>query len=149
MKLLRVTALIFLFVSCNNPGNNNGKAAKTQADSLMGEVMEGHNKGMAKMDKIDEEKKAIQHVLDSISLLPTNLQKRSDQYKMQLDSAFNRLTFANEAMDKWMNEFNMDTLKDNEQEQVKYLQSEKLKITKVTDAMIISLQKSDSLLKKK
>jgi len=149
MRLLYLVAFVFLFAGCNNSGNNNGKAGKSHADSLMDEVMKGHNIGMSKMEKIDEAKNKIQHIADSISKLPTNLQKSSSQYRMQLDSTFNRLTFANYTMEKWMNEFNMDSLKDNEKEQVKYLQSEKLKITKVNDAMISSLQKADSLLKKK
>ncbi len=114
----------------------------------MHEVMEQHDKGMAKMSKINRAKENIQHVLDSISKLPANLQKASLQYRMQLDSAFNRLNFANYAMEKWMNEFNMDTLKENAEEQAKYLESEKDKITKVNEAMVNSLQKTDSLLKK-
>jgi len=66
-----------------------------------------------------------------------------------LDSMFNRLTFADHGMEAWMNEFNMDSLKDNEKEQLKYLESEKEKISKVNEVMISSLQKADSLLKKK
>jgi hypothetical protein len=52
-------------------------------------------------------------------------------------------------MEAWMNEFNMDSLKDNEKEQLKYLESEKEKISKVNEVMISGLQKADSLLKKK
>jgi hypothetical protein len=148
MRLLYLVAFVFLLTGCNNSGNN-GKTGKSHADSLMGEVMKGHNIGMSKMEKIDEVKNKIQHVIDSISKLPANLQKSSAQYRMQLDSTFNRLTSADYTMEKWMNEFNMDSLKDNEKEQVKYLQSEKLKITKVNDTMISSLQKADSLLKER
>jgi hypothetical protein len=111
--------------------------------------MAGHDKGMAKMSKLNEAKSKIQHAIDSISKLPTDLQKRSAQYRMQLDSTFNRLTFADYAMNKWMEEFNMDTLKDNKEEQAKYLESEKSKIGKVNEAMVNSLQKADSLLIKK
>jgi hypothetical protein len=62
---------------------------------------------------------------------------------------FNRLTFADSGMETWMNEFNMDSLKDNKEEQVKYLESEKAKISKVNEVMISSLQMADSLLKNK
>jgi SMC interacting uncharacterized protein involved in chromosome segregation len=143
-------------MACNNSNNagvidnnNSNKSTKTHSDSLMDEVMEGHNIGMAKMSKLNERKKEIRHVLDSISKLPINIQKSFTQYKMQLDSTFNRLTFADYAMEKWMEEFNMDSAANNEEKRAEYLESEKIKISKVNEAMINSLQKADSLLKKK
>ena len=151
MRSVIFGAFTLMIIACNNSntsGENNGKTAQSKPDSIMHEVMEQHDKGMAKMSKISKAKENIQHALDSISKLPTNAQKASAQYRMQLDSAFNMLGFANYAMEKWMNEFNMDTLKENPEEQAKYLESEKEKITKVNEAMINSLQKTDSLLKK-
>jgi hypothetical protein len=146
-KILGLIAFAFLFIACNNSSTNNSKATKSHSDSLMDEVMEGHNTGMAKMSKLNETKNKIQHVLDSISKLPTNLQRSLAQYKMQLDSSFNRLTFADYAMEKWMEEFNMDSAVNNEQKRTEYLESEKIKISKVNEAMTSSLQKVDSLLK--
>jgi hypothetical protein len=155
-KTLYSIVFTYLLMACNNSNNagvidnnNSNKSTKTHSDSLMDEVMEGHNIGMAKMSKLNVTKNKIQQVLDSISKLPTNLQKSFTQYKMQLDSTFNRLTFANYAMDKWMEEFNMDSAANNEEKRVEYLESEKTKISKVNEAMISSLQKADSLLKKK
>ena len=55
---------------------------------------------------------------------------------MALDSVFNWLTFADSHMETWMNEFNMDSLKDNQEKQIKYLESEKMKISQVNDEMI-------------
>ena len=147
MKLTWLPGLLFLFAACNNSAENNS-SVKTKSDSLLDQVMEGHNTAMAKMSKINQAKNSIQHVIDSISKLPTDLQKKSLTYRMQLDSTFNRLTFANYGMDKWMNEFNMDSFKNDKEEQVKYLESEKLKISKVNEIMINSVQKADSLLKK-
>jgi hypothetical protein len=43
----------------------------------------------------------------------------------------------------------MDSLNDNQAEQVKYLESEKKRISQVNDEMISSLHKVDSLLQKK
>lgn len=151
MKSAIVAVLTALAISCNNSNTSTesaGKTSQSKPDSIMHEVMEQHDKGMAKMSKINQAKEKIQHALDSISRLPTNLQNASVQYRMQLDSAFNRLNFANYAMEKWMNEFNMDTLKDNQAEQAKYLESEKEKIAKVNEVMINTLHKTDSLLKK-
>jgi hypothetical protein len=112
------------------------------------EILRQHDIGMAKMNRISEAKNRIQHNLDSISKLSFDLQKKSVQYRMELDSVFNRLTFADSHMETWMNEFNMDSLKDDQEKQIKYLESEKMKISHVNEEMIGSLQKADSLLKK-
>jgi hypothetical protein len=148
VKSLTLVFLLFLIICCNNSASNN-QTTKTRADSLMDEVMEGHNKGMAKVSRLNEAKNKIQHVIDSISKLPADLPKSSVQYRMQLDSVFNMLTFANYAMDKWMNEFNMDSLNNNKKERVKYLESERSKISNVNEVMIRSLKNADSLLNKK
>jgi hypothetical protein len=146
-KFFLLTAFIFLFTACNNSGNNN-KTGKTKADSLMEEVMEGHNAGMARMSRINEAQKKIQQGIDSISKLPAPLQKNSAAYKMKLDSILGGLKYADYAMNRWMEEFNMDSSLNNEGQRVKYLESEKIKISKVKDAMINSLKKADSLLNK-
>src|SRR5215469_5629512 len=127
MKLVLSAVFIFLLIACNNSGDS-GPAVKTKSDSLLDEVIQGHNVAMAKMSKINTAKNNIQRVIDSISKLPTDIQKKSLPYRMQLDSTFNRLTFANYGMDKWMTEFNMDSFKNDKEEQIKYLESEKLKI---------------------
>lgn len=144
---------IILVISCNNSNTSTGKEEKTTtesaSDSLMHQVLKQHDIGMAKMNKISEAKGRIQQALDSISKLPADLQNKSLQYRMQLDSTFNWLTVADRGMETWMNEFNMDSLTDNKEEQVKYLESERTKISNVNEAMINSLQKADSLLHKK
>jgi Fe2+ or Zn2+ uptake regulation protein len=48
-----------------------------------------------------------------------------------------------------MDEFNVDSAIDNAKERIKYLEEEKLKVTKVKEAILSSLQKADSLLKVK
>ena len=152
MKIIVHCAIIFLLISCNssNTSNNNARqAAESPSDSLMHEILKQHDLGMAKMNKISTTKNRIQQALDSIAKLPTDLQKKSVQYRMQLDSTFNWLTFADRHMETWMNEFNMDSLKDNKEEQVKYFESEKKKISQVNQEMIGSLRKADSLLAKK
>ena len=152
MKFIVQAFLIFMFAGCNNSRTSTDKDDKTTrsaSDSLMHEVLKQHDIGMAKMSKISDAKNRVQDDLDSISKLSTDLQKKSLQYRMELDSMFNRLIFADRGMETWMNEFNMDSLKNNEKEQLKYLESEKEKISKVNEVMISSLQKADSLLNKK
>lgn len=152
MKFVAHAFFILLFVGCNNSTTSTGKddkAAGSATDSLMHDVLKQHDIGMGKMNKINEVKTRIQKALDSISKLSSNLQRSSTQYRDQLDSTYNWLIFADRGMETWMNEFNMDSLNDNKEEQVKYLESEKTKISKVNEAMISALQKADSLLNDK
>ena len=152
MKFVVQFLFVLLLISCNSSNTStpsNNKTVESTSDSLMHEILKQHDIGMAKMNKISTTKNRIQQALDSIAKLPTDLQKKSVQYRMQLDSTFNWLTFADRHMETWMNEFNMDSLKDNKEEQVKYFESEKKKISQVNQEMIGSLRKADSLLAKK
>jgi hypothetical protein len=142
--------VIVAIIGCNNGANNNSiPKAKTQTDSLMDEVMEAHNVAMAKISKLHQAKNQIQQVLDSISKLPVDAQKKSGDHKTRLDSAFSRLTHADEAMDKWMSEFDMDSASNDVERRVKYLESEKIKVSAVKDEILKSLENADSLIKKK
>jgi TolA-binding protein len=137
-------------IACNNGGNNHSAPkTKTQTDSLMNEVMEGHNAAMAKISKLHQTQKQIQQVLDSIAKLPPDAQKKLVLHKTLLDSAFNRLSRSDEAMDKWMSEFNMDSASDDLDRRAKYLESEKIKVSAVKDEILKSLENADSLIKKK
>jgi len=117
-KILLPFIAFFLLAACNNgdkqhEGHNNKEAPKTQEDSLMDEVMDGHNVGMAKYSKLTEMEKKVKTVLDSISKLPAKVQQASIPYKVKLESLGNDLRSAITAMDKWMEEFNMDSAKVN------------------------------------
>jgi TolA-binding protein len=150
MRRILVLLVVFAFAACNNAANNNSSPkAKARTDSLMDEVMAGHNVAMAKISKLHQAKNQIQQVVDSISKLPADAQKKSTHYKMLLDSTFNRLTRADEAMDKWMSEFKMDSAANDVEKRIKYLESEKIKVSSVRDEIINSLQNADSLIKKK
>jgi thiamine biosynthesis lipoprotein ApbE len=148
-KLLQLSACILFLIACNNSGDEKNKTTKSRADSLMDEVMEGHNAGMAKMNKIAEAQKRVQRLIDSIAKLPSNLKKNLGSYKTTLDSTLDRLKYADYAMNRWMEEFNMDSEINNTKRRIEYLESEKIKISNVKDAMTRSLQKADSLLKEK
>ena len=130
MKFVVQFLFVLLLISCNSsntstPGNN--KTVESTSDSLMHEILKQHDIGMAKMNKISSTKNRIQQGLDSVSKLSFDLQNKSVQYRMGLDSVFNWLTFADSHMETWMNEFNMDSLKDDREKQIKYLESEKNK----------------------
>ena len=152
MKFVVQFLFVLLLISCNSSNTSTpsiNKTVESTSDSLMHEILKQHDIGMAKMNKISSTKNRIQQSLDSVSKLPFNLQNKSVQYRMELDSVFNWLTFTGSHMETWMNEFNMDSLKDDREKQIKYLESEKIKISQVNDEMIRSLHKADSLLQKK
>jgi TolA-binding protein len=148
MIRIPVLLIVVAMTACNNVADNKPKT-KTQTDSLMDEVMEGHNLAMAKISKLHETKNQIQQVLDSISKLPSDAQKNSVHYRTQLDSALNRLTLADVGMDKWMSEFNMDSASNDAEKRMKYLESEKIKVSAVKNEILSSLKNADSLIKKK
>jgi hypothetical protein len=148
-KWIHLTSCLFIFISCNNSADSSRKTGKTYSDTLLDEVMENHNIGMAKMSKIGEAQKRVQLAIDSIQKLPADLQGKATAYKVQLDSSLNKLKYADDAMNKWMEEFDLDSAKDNEEKRIEYLKDEKVKISKVNDAMLSSLKSADSLLLKR
>lgn len=141
-----------LIVSCNSSGDKkateNAKT-KSRADSLMDDIMGYHGTSMAKMNKISVAQSRIRHVIDSINRLPGKLEKTTSAYKNNLDSLLAQLQSVENRMNQWMDEFNMDSLENKPAERVQYLESERQKVAILKDDMIVSLQKSDSLLGKK
>jgi len=148
MKFLYLSLLISFVAGCNNETNTKSSEGKTRADTLMNEVMQHHNEGMAAMSKIDDRSKKMQLILDSFRAHPLAGQN-SRSYQEHIDSAFQNLKRANAAMENWMDHFNMDSFSNNLSERVRYLESEKLKISAVNDTMMKSLKVADSLLEKK
>ena len=150
--ILGFVILVFAFsFSCNNSGEKkNGKTnekTKTRADSLMDDVMEGHNAGMGKMGKLSTMQNKVKQAIDSINKLPGKIKMTATDYKASLDALLTELMSAEEGMNKWMDEFNMDSAQNNLDQRIQYLESEKIKVTKVKESMLNALHKADSLLK--
>ncbi|MFZ9877075.1 MAG: hypothetical protein ACO3Z2_07270 [Chitinophagaceae bacterium] len=124
------------------------EAPKTPADSLYGQVMEMHDLVMPKMGKVRGAQKRAQALLDSIGALPTRTAATLTPYKKELETLVSDLNYADYAMDQWMMEFNLDSGKNNVEVRLAYLRAELDKVTKVKDAVINSLAKADTLLKK-
>lgn len=141
-------------VGCNDAANEHkglGKdnEPKTEADSLMNDVMDGHNIGMAKMGRLTRAEQTTRRLLDSIAKLPAKARQAAGPLKTKLDSLQKDLSYAEFAMTKWMDEFNMDSAVNDAKQRIDYLGSEKLKVTKVKEAILNSLEKADSLIKDK
>jgi len=115
----------------------------------MADVMDGHDVGMAKYGKLNAMQNTVQAALDSIAKLPVKAREAAAPYKAKLEGVSKDLNYALAAMDKWMNEFNMDSAVNNMQERVKYLTDEKWKVGKIKEAIIGSLNKADSVLRSK
>ena len=157
MKAIHLFVIAFFTISitaCNSIDNNhNGhlqtNEPKTKADTLLKEVDDDHITGMSKMGRLTRAEQTTRRLLDSIAKLPAKARQAAEPVKVKLDSLQKQLSYAEFAMNKWMNEFNMDSSVNNMQERVNYLGSEKLKVSKVKEAILSSLQKADSLLKNK
>ena len=151
------SVLTFVIISaCNNSNNkstgtadNETNTSKSPADSLMEYVMNGHDVGMAKMGRLRAMQNQVQRILDSIAKLPDKTKKALTPYKANMDKVLEDLKSAKAGMEKWMDEFNMDSAVNNIEQRIKYLTEEKLKVSYVKGKILSSLQKADSLIKKK
>lgn len=156
MKAIQVTLVAFLLISvaaCNSTENKekeyNSREPKTAADSLLKDVDDDHITGMSKMGRLTRAEQTTRRLLDSIENLPSKARKASMPLKIKLDSLQKQLSYAEMAMNKWMQEFNMDSAVNNTEERIQYLASEKIKVSKVKEAILNGLEKADSLLKNK
>ena len=134
--------------SNDHHGHSTMETPKTPADSLYGQVMEMHDQVMPKMGKVRGAQKKAQALLDSIGALPTRSVATLTAYKKELETLVSELNYADFAMDQWMMEFNLDSGKNNIEIRLAYLRSEFDKVSKVKDAVVNSLAKADTLLKK-
>ena len=111
--------------------------------------MAGHDEVMPKMGKVRGAQARAKAMLDSLAKLPSKAQDAAVDLKKKLETLVNDLNYADFAMDKWMTEFNMDSAVNNLEMRLKYLESEKGKVTKVKEAILGGLAKADSLFKAK
>ncbi len=150
MKKLVYATVFFLAVSCGDSGSSertDGFSKKSTApeDVLFDEVMHGHDTAMAKMGRIARYRKEVEEKLDSLSKIPGNAKATLENSLRELGA---ELKNAEDGMNKWMDEFDLDSAQDNISKRIEYLTSEKLKVNEVKDNIFNSLSKADSLLKR-
>jgi predicted metal-dependent HD superfamily phosphohydrolase len=102
---------------------------------------------MGKMRKLTQLEQRTQRLIDSISKLPAKAREAASPYVQKLDSLSKDLQYAEFAMNKWMEEFVVDSANNDTEKRVKYLGEEKGKVTKVKEVILATIQKADSLLK--
>lgn len=155
--MLRLTiALISLSLfamACNNDASNGETTdrkdgftpvLKTREDSLYHDVMKGHDAGMAKVGKLSGNIKETERRLDSLSKIPAK--QVNATYKQSLIDLQAALNKANTEMFAWMKGFKVDTLTNNTELRIQYLQEEKEKVTVVKDLIFSALSQADSVL---
>jgi hypothetical protein len=149
MKKVLVLFCVISFLSCNQgkkPKNHEVKP-RTTVDSLMEDVMAGHDAAMAKYGRMQGIKSRLDAMLDSISKLSSQAREAASPYIERLKAAKTEVNNSIAAMDKWMEEFNMDSALDNIQERIRYLGEEKLKVGKIKETFLHTYESADSLIK--
>ena len=144
LGLLFLTALLF---ACADPAadrkNGFSDPVVSKEDSLLKEVMEGHDLAMAKMSKIFKYKKRARATIDSMVQVPAakkDLDKIS-VYRGLLD----QLTDADISMNQWMDGFKRDSATGNPPVRIEYLEQERMKVLMVKQKIFNSLALADSL----
>lgn len=132
--------------SAQQSSSDTDDGPKTKADSLLQEVIDGHDVAMPKMKKLERLMKETTAAIDSLGKLPAAAQKQSSALKTKLEEASSDLSNADKAMHEWMNGFKYDSLQNNEPERVKYLEDQKMKVTQMKDAVLSSISKAEGIL---
>lgn len=129
MKTLR--GLFFLlpviFWNCQSQKGN---------QELYDEVMAIHDEVMPKMNDIHKFKRALKSEMDSTT---TDL---TEARKAEIESALIKLDSASEGMMVWMRQFSPIPDSEGEEKAREYLESEKIKVTKVKEEILAALEKA-------
>ena len=146
---------VIIMSGCNNSNNKRSsdqdttqpKSKEAIADSLYDDVMDGHNVGMARFVTLQKARAEANRLIDSLQKLPAQAKQAAAPYKARLDSLVVDLQYAEDAMNKWMDNFNLDSAKNDIEKRIQYLADEKVRVNKVRDAILESLQSADTLIK--
>ncbi len=150
MGYLKLIVILCVLAACQESGeterkNGYTKDLKSRQDSLFQEVMDGHDVGMAKMGKIRGYSERIKKSIDSLQKL-----KKADTSQLPLlRSIAADLNQAEYGMNRWMEEFVLDSAENNQPVRIAYLESERDIVNRVRDRILGSLQRADSLYGKK
>jgi hypothetical protein len=151
--MIAIVSLSLFSMACNDQpahvestDRKNGftPVLKTKEDSLLHEVMQGHDAGMAKVGKLRKNIQETQRLLDSLNKVPAN--KVNAAYKKSLIDLQTALNNANNEMNGWMDGFKHDSAVDNKELRIKYLETEKEKVTVMKEHIFSALQQADSVL---
>ncbi|HSB91961.1 MAG TPA: hypothetical protein VLC28_02535 [Flavitalea sp.] len=148
-SLLPFLSVVILFVSsCGDKVEEKRPAVNTRVqnpeDSLLHEVLKGHDEGMAKIGRLKKYSSRIQLIIDSIKT-SRGTDKELVNYLQPIKDS---LDAAHAAMFGWMDQFTADTLEAMTTERIAYLEAQKASVTIVRNRIRNSLRLYDSLDKK-
>lgn len=156
MRFVSFVLMVFaasLFLTACGGGDHAGhgarKAPKTSLDSLYTSIWDAHDIVMPKMGKIRGAQKKAGYLIDSLTVAWKDRGAAEPDavkaWKRSLQVLIDRLNYADYAMDRWMTEFDIDSAQQKGDARRPYLESEKVKVDKVKDAILKSLSTADSL----
>jgi hypothetical protein len=156
IMLMKKISFLFLFIvilfaiACNNSTDaKEGDAiVRNRADSLVDEIDDGHNVGMARMASLTRAQQEVKRLLDSIGKLPAKAKQQIAPYTARLSSLLDSLNEADSSMSKWMREYRWNEAFKSVEEKIKYLEPEKEKVERVKQSILNSIQSADSLLQR-
>lgn len=152
VRLLVAFFLMVGAIACHGgeeqEGRKNGFSdeLKTHEDSLFHDIMEGHDVAMVRMNVISNYLEKTKKALDSLQKLP--IEKVDVLYQQDLIDLQEDLNYAQYSMNTWMDEFKVDSNKNDKALREQYLEKEKEKVIKMKEAVLSSLQRADSLFNK-
>ncbi|WP_114790254.1 viral A-type inclusion protein [Niabella yanshanensis] len=143
MRFYSIAFIALLATSCNSGGSADAEPQKSLSDSLLQQVLDGHDVAMPKMMKLQRLQKDAQAEIDSLKKTPGNTSRIA-----LLDSTIKNLSYADVAMHEWMEGFKYDSLKDNEPARVDYLKIQLASVNEMKEVVLSSIAKADSVLAK-
>jgi hypothetical protein len=121
MQKLLTIVILFSVLACNKKTDKN-------LELMQDEVMALHDEVMPKMGDIMSLKEQLNNNLAGIDSTKAGFKEK----KAVSDTLKSKLAESDDQMMNWMNEYNVDTLRNiNEDEGLKYLKAEKEKLTTI------------------
>ncbi len=125
------------------------KDQNVEQRQLYQRVMKTHDALMIDMDKIMDNKSALSQIQNNLdSLKQQNAALDTASINAKIKSMKESLDVSDNAMMKWMNNFDADNTGKTQAEIITYLTDQKIKIDAVKTLFTKSLSKSDSLITK-
>ncbi len=143
MRFYSLALIALLTTACNSGGSADAEPQKSLSDSLLQQVLDGHDVAMPKMMKLQRLQKDAQAEIDSLKKTSGNASRIA-----LLDSTIKNLSYADVAMHEWMEGFRYDSLKDNEPARVDYLKIQLASVNEMKEVVLSSIAKADSVLAK-
>ena len=143
MRFYNLALIALLTAACNSGSPADSEPQKSLSDSLLQQVLDGHDVAMPKMMKLERLQKDAQAEMDSLKQANGNAARIT-----LLDSTIKNLSYAEATMNEWMEGFRYDSLKDNEPARVDYLKIQLASVNQMKEVVLSSIAKADSVLAK-